>query len=68
MRKRPLVSAFALYDALCIKRQDRERRTEAMLSNRDFLGAQHAMFLVFEKYLQFTGAVDPGIFARSVAM
>jgi nitroreductase len=68
LRKRQVGSAFALYDALGIERQDRERRTEAMIRNWDFFGAPHGMFFVMEKYLQFMGAVDLGIFAQTVAL
>ncbi len=68
LRQRQVGSAFALYDAMGIERQDRERRTEAMLRNWDFFGAPHAMFFVMEKYLQLMGAVDLGIFAQSIAL
>jgi len=68
LRERQKGSAFALYDAMGIERQDRDRRMEAMIRNWNFFGAPHAMFFVMEKYLQYMGAVDLGIFAQTVAL
>ena len=67
-RERQFGSAFALYGAMGIDRNDKERRQAAMLRNWQFFGAPHAAFFTMEKYLKMTGAVDLGIYAQTVAM
>ncbi len=67
-KDRQFGSAFALYDALGIKREDRQARAEAMLRNWQFFGAPHAVFFTMEKYLDIMGAVDIGIYAQSIAL
>lgn len=67
-RERQFGSASALYGAMGIERNDRERRQAAMLRNWEFFDAPHAAFFTMEKYLGTTGAVDLGIYAQNLAM
>ena len=67
-RERQIGSAYALYGAMGIEREDKEGRQSAMLRNWGFFDAPHAAFFTMEKYLRLIGAVDLGIFAQTVAM
>lgn len=67
-RERQFGSANALYGAMGIERNDRQRRQIAMLRNWQFFGAPHAAFFTMAKYLKLTGAVDLGIYAQTLAM
>ena len=67
-RERQFGSANALYGAMGIERQDKERRQIALLRNWNFFDAPHAVFFTMEKYLKMTGAVDVGVYAQSLAM
>lgn len=67
-KDRQYASAFALYDALGIDREDKAARSMAMLRNWSFFDAPHAAFFVMEKYLGLMGAVDLGIYAQSLAL
>ena len=67
-KDRQYASAFALYDALGIAREDKDARAMAMLRNWSFFDAPHAAFFVMEKYLGLMGAVDLGIYAQSLVL
>jgi len=67
-RERQFGSANALYGAMGIDRQDKQRRQMAMLRNWKFFDAPHAAFFTMEKYLKMTGAVDLGIYAQTLAL
>jgi len=67
-RERQFGSANALYGAMGIDRQDKQRRQMAMLRNWQFFDAPHAAFFTMEKYLKMTGAVDLGIYAQTLAL
>ena len=67
-RERQFGSANALYSAMGIEKQDKQRRQIAMLRNWSFFDAPHAAFFTMEKYLKLTGAVDLGIYAQTLAL
>jgi len=67
-RNRQFGSAFALYDSMGIKRENKDARAVAMLRNWSFFDAPHVAFFVMEKYLGLMGAVDLGIYAQSLAL
>lgn len=68
LRERQFDSAMALYGAMGIERQDKERRQMAMLGNWRFFDAPHAVFFTMEKYLGLSGAVDLGIYAQTLVL
>ena len=67
-KPRQFESAAALYGSMGIEREDRDARLQALLRNWSFFDAPHVAFFTMEKTLGYTGAVDLGIFAQSLAL
>ncbi len=67
-RDRQFGSAFTLYDALGIEREDKTGRMMAGLRNWQFFDAPHVVFFTMDRYLGIMGAVDLGIYAQSLAL
>lgn len=67
-RQRQFGSANALYGAMGIEREDKQARQKAMLRNWEFFDAPHVAFFCMQKYLNFRGAVDLGIYAQTLSL
>lgn len=67
-RDRQFGSANALYSAMGIEREEKQKRQLAMLRNWSFFDAPHAVFFTMDKYLGIMGAVDMGIYAQTLAL
>ena len=67
-RKRQIGAAVALYGALEIGREDKEKRQMAMVRYWQFFGAPHVVLFTMDTYLDIMGAVDIGIYAQTIAL
>lgn len=67
-RERQFGAANALYGAMGIEREDKQKRQLAMLRNWSFFEAPHVAFFTMDKYLNIMGAVDLGIYAQTLTM
>ena len=67
-RQRQFGSANALYGAMDIAREDKQKRQMAMLRNWQFFDAPHVAIFTLDKYLDIMGAVDMGIYAQTLSL
>lgn len=67
-RDRQFGSANALYTAMDIGREEKQKRQMAMLRNWAFFDAPHVAFFTLDKYLDIMGAVDIGIYAQTLSL
>ncbi len=67
-RERQFGAADALYSAMDIKREEKQKRQMAMLRNWAFFDAPHVAIFTMDKYLNIMGAVDMGIYAQSLSL
>lgn len=67
-RDRQFGSANALYTAMDIGREEKQKRQMAMLRNWAFFDAPHVAFFTLDKYLDIMGAVDMGIYAQTLSL
>lgn len=67
-RERQFGAANALYSAMGIEREDKQKRQLAMLRNWQFFEAPHVAFFTMDKYLNIMGAVDMGIYAQTLTL
>jgi nitroreductase len=67
-RERQFGAANALYTAMDIQRDDKQKRQMAMLRNWAFFDAPHVAIFTMDKYLNIMGAVDMGIYAQSLSL
>lgn len=67
-RDRQFGSANALYSAMGIEREDKQKRQMAMLRNWAFFDAPHVAIFTLDKYLDIMGAVDIGIYAQTLSL
>lgn len=67
-RDRQFGSANALYSAMGIAREDKQKRQMAMLRNWAFFDAPHVAIFTLDKYLDIMGAVDIGIYAQTLSL
>ena len=61
-------TGLALYSALEISRQDKERRLEAWIANYNFFGAPVGLLFFIDKNLGQGSLVDCGMFIQSVSL
>lgn len=67
-RDRQFGSANALYSAMDIGREEKQKRQMAMLRNWAFFDAPHVAIFTLDKYLDIMGAVDMGIYAQTLSL
>ncbi len=67
-RKRQIDCAVALYGAMNIKKEDKQKRQELMVQNWQFFGAPHAAFFSMPKTMSEINAVDMGIYLQSIML
>ncbi len=67
-RDRQFGSANALYTAMDIGREEKQKRQMAMLRNWAFFDAPHVAIFTLDKYLDIMGAVDIGIYAQTLTL
>jgi nitroreductase len=67
-RDRQFGSANALYTAMDIGREEKQKRQMAMLRNWAFFDAPHVAIFTLDKYLDIMGAVDMGIYAQTLSL
>jgi len=67
-RKRQIDCAIALYDAMDIKYEEKQKRQELMVRNWQFFGAPHAAFFSMPKGMSEINAVDMGIYLQSLML
>lgn len=67
-RDRQFGSANALYTAMDIGREEKQKRQMAMLRNWSFFDAPHVAIFTLDKYLDIMGAVDMGIYAQTLSL
>jgi nitroreductase len=67
-RKRQVDCAIALYDAVGIKYEEKEKRQELMLRNWQFFGAPHGAFISMPKNMGEVNAVDVGIYLQTLML
>ena len=61
-------TGIALYTALGISRQDKEKRLEAWIANYNFFGAPVGLLFFIDKNLPQTSLVDYGMFIQSISL
>lgn len=67
-RDRQFGAANALYTAMDIGREEKQKRQMAMLRNWSFFDAPHVAIFTLDKYLDIMGAVDMGIYAQTLSL
>lgn len=67
-RDRQFGAANALYSAMDIGREEKQKRQMAMLRNWAFFDAPHVAIFTMDKYLNIMGAVDIGIYAQTLTL
>ena len=67
-RDRQFGAANALYTAMDIGREEKQKRQMAMLRNWAFFDAPHVAIFTLDKYLDIMGAVDMGIYAQTLSL
>ncbi len=67
-RKRQIDCAKALYKAMDVKKEDKQKRQELMGRNWQFFGAPHAAFFSMPKDMSEINAVDMGIYLQSIML
>lgn len=67
-RDRQFGAANALYSAMDIGREEKQKRQMAMLRNWSFFDAPHVAIFTLDKYLDIMGAVDMGIYAQTLSL
>jgi nitroreductase len=67
-RDRQFGAANALYTAMDIGREEKQKRQMAMLRNWSFFEAPHVAIFTMDKYLDIMGAVDIGIYAQTLTL
>ena len=67
-RDRQFGAANALYSAMDIGREEKQKRQMAMLRNWAFFDAPHVAIFTMDKYLDIMGAVDIGIYAQTLTL
>jgi nitroreductase len=67
-RDRQFGAADALYTAMDIGREEKQKRQMAMLRNWAFFDAPHVAIFTLDKYLDIMGAVDMGIYAQTLSL
>lgn len=67
-KSRRFTTGMALYDALGIKREDKQRRTEQWHKNYDFFGAPIGLLFFLDRRMGRGARVDMGIFVQSVML
>ena len=67
-RDRQFGAANALYSAMDIGREEKQKRQMAMLRNWAFFDAPHVVIFTLDKYLDIMGAVDMGIYAQTLSL
>ncbi|MEM7359856.1 MAG: nitroreductase [Pseudomonadota bacterium] len=67
-KKRQVDCAIALYDAMDIKYEEKEKRQQLMLRNWQFFGAPHAAFFSMPKSMGEVNAVDIGIYLQTIML
>ena len=67
-RDRQFGAANALYSAMDIGREEKQKRQMAMLRNWSFFEAPHVAIFTMDKYLDIIGAVDIGIYAQTLTL
>lgn len=67
-RDRQFGAANALYSAMDIGREEKQKRQMAMLRNWAFFDAPHVAIFTLDKYLDIMGAVDMGIYAQTLSL
>ncbi len=67
-RERQFGAADALYTAMDIGREEKQKRQMAMLRNWAFFDAPHVAIFTLDKYLDIMGAVDMGIYAQTLSL
>lgn len=67
-RQRQVDSAFALYDAMGIDRNDKPGRKKASLRNQQFFDAPHVAFIGMPKEFGAVNAVDVGIYLQTLML
>jgi len=67
-RDRQFGAANALYTAMDIGREEKQKRQMAILRNWAFFDAPHVAIFTLDKYLDIMGAVDMGIYAQTLSL
>ncbi len=67
-RERQIEVAVLLYESLGIRREDKQRRHEAFLSNLKFFGAPHAAFIFMPDWAGVREAADVGLYAQNLML
>jgi nitroreductase len=67
-RTRQVACAVALYGAMDISKEDKQKRQELMVKNWQFFGAPHAAFFSMPKTMSEINAVDMGIYLQSIML
>jgi len=67
-RERQKACAFALYDSMNVKYEEKDKRQALMLRNWQFFGAPHAAFFSMPKSMGEVNAVDMGIYLQTVML
>lgn len=67
-KKRQVDCAIALYDAVGIKYEEKDKRQKLMLRNWQFFGAPHAAFFSMPKTMGEVNAVDIGIYLQTIML
>ncbi len=67
-KERQYECAFAYYDALGIRREDKMDRGLTVLKNYEFFGAPHVAFVSMPKTMNRANALDLGIFLQSIML
>lgn len=67
-RKRQIDCAIALYDAVGVKYEEKDKRQALMLKNWQFFGAPHVAFITMPKSFGEVNAVDVGIYVQTLML
>ncbi len=67
-KDRQHAAAMALYDVMGIKREEKDKRADAMLKNFEFFGAPHVAFVFLPEPFGLREAADVGMYAQSLML
>ncbi len=67
-RKRQIDCAIALYDAMGVKYEEKDKRQALMLKNWQFFGAPHGAFISMPKEFGEVNAIDVGIYVQTLML
>ena len=67
-RRRQVDCAIALYDAVGVKYEEKDKRQALMLKNWQFFGAPHAAFISMPKSFGEVNAIDVGIYVQTLML